>query len=363
MANNTQGNLALANDGAQGSPSFQRRPAGKVLAFKSPKENKNRQIIQKGAQLAGEVARFADKDNLGKKMDSISSFAAGKNNARPNAGQDQSNLTESRQTQPQPKNLTGSAADIKFVEKYEDTEEILFLAEELARMTGFEEVGDMAELIRDGLHNGTLSAQDLKNGDAGAIRRNLARGAGNFASDIAEGKGKKGAALNALIGKGTLDSASAAGLGGAVSAALQGEGAVGIAESAGSWYIIDFAIPSLITPWSPLALLYLDFHYIAAKFGSKLFRMPSLWQRVIIWTANIVYVIGIGIIILLLFFEVCNDPIYSRVIGTTTNTGYIGKAQGLIFGSGEICGAFSLANYAISKANSLSATSTPPTAQ
>jgi hypothetical protein len=352
---NRQSNLATADfvsEPSQPKP----KPDPKVVAFK-PKndyrikpDNNIGNVVQKSAQLGKEVANFAGRDKLAGKFGAVKDFATAQDPVK--------NPTEGnpvRDTEAQTSSLQGSPEDKKFIQKFLQGKEILDLAEEIAEMTGYEDVAEMLEMIEDGIYDGTLSAEDLKNGDAGAIRDRLATKMGNRVSKIAQGKGFGGKKINDKLGLGTVSAGAGAALGGAATAAFEGKGVVGIAQSATSWYVLWFAVGSLITPWSPLALLYLNFHYVASKWGSKglknWFSKPSLSQRVIIIGSDLVYLIAIPLLFLTFMSVGCNWPIINNRF-----TGYRLSVIGLYIG--EDCKHFDMSYFATG--TTVSPTSTPP---
>ncbi len=93
-----------------------------------------------------------------------------------------------------------------------------------------------------------------------------------------------------------------------------------------------------------MALIYLNIHYIASAFGSKWFRKPTLWQRITILVADVVYVFAVLLSIILLGVIVCNSSISSRVIAVTTQQGAWAKLTGAITGSSDICSPFTALN-------------------
>src|SRR3989344_3248581 len=143
---------------------------------------------------------------------------------------------------------------------------------------------DLADEFREGAH----SFKEGGTGHHGAGRKAASSFAGGQAQKFAEGKGLGRKALNKTKygGKvGKMSGGKSAALGGAVSGALQGEGVKDIAKSAASWYFVYAAFAAFyasiltLVGWV-LPFLYLNFHFVASKFGSKLFGEMSIAQKV-----------------------------------------------------------------------------------
>jgi len=74
----------------------------------------------------------------------------------------------------------------------------------------------------------------------------------------------------------------------------------GIKKIAGN-ALLDWAFGALFTVVGSVpALLYLDFHYVMSKFGSKIFSKMALWQEIILLIANFLAILIILIIILII---------------------------------------------------------------
>ena len=156
----------------------------------------------------------------------------------------------------------------------------------------FGDIGDIAEAVEGGT--------DLSG--PGGARRLGSNLAGRKAGNIAQKRG--------------LSGGKSAALGGALSGALQGEGVGGIAKGALSWYFLYIAFGALFTLIGSIpALLYLDFHYIMSKFGSKIFGEMFLWQKLVLLVANIVAFFVITLILAVII--VTSDPcLLADSIGT-----------------------------------------------
>ena len=173
----------------------------------------------------------------------------------------------------------------------------------LAKASGHKE-------LAEGLGELANASKEASEGGPEGLRKAGSNIAGKGAGVLAEG----------ALG---ISGGSGAALGGAVSSALQGEGLKGVAEGAISWYFLYIAFALLVDPitFYP-ALIYLDFHYLMSKFGSKLFGQLGLIQKLILLGANIlgiiVFILGVGMILYL----GCNYPVgsiggkyYGSVIG------------------------------------------------
>jgi len=153
--------------------------------------------------------------------------------------------------------------------------------------------GDLADAFGD---IGDIAGAGEEGADAGpgAVRRVGSNLAGSKAGKIAQKRG--------------LSGGKSAALGGALSGALQGEGVGGIAKGALSWYLLYIAFGALFTLVGSIpALLYLDFHYIMSKFGSKIFGEMFLWQKLVLLFANIMafFVIMIIVVFIVIMVEPC----------------------------------------------------------
>lgn len=168
------------------------------------------------------------------------------------------------------------------------------LAESTLRMSGrgdlanvFKDVGDIAEAGEGGDEDGASFSRKLGSNMAGTR-----------ASKIAQARG--------------LQRSKAAAVGGGLSSALQGENAVGIAKGAASWYLLDVAFGALLTLVGFIpALLYLNFHYIMSKFGSKLFGELFFLQKLMLLFANIFAFVVIMVIFLWIsiMIDAYTDPL------------------------------------------------------
>ena len=128
---------------------------------------------------------------------------------------------------------------------------------------------------------------------AGAARRVGSNYAGKKTSEFAKSKG--------------VSTGRSAAMGGALSSALQGEGATGIAKGAANWYLLAIAFGALFTVVGSLpALLYLNFHFVMSKFGSKIFGELFVWQKVTLLFANMIAFFLTGLITFI--FIVIADP-------------------------------------------------------
>ena len=219
-------------------------------------------------------------------------------------------------------------ADVKFARNAERIQKVLKVTEKVAQLTGQEDIAAMAAEL-----GGAAAAADGKKSGTGGniVGAQAARIARDFPNSstgklVNKGLGKLG--RNPLVSG--LSKGTSSVLGGAVAGAMQGEGSLGIAQNALSWYVVDIAVGSLLTPWSPVALIYLNFHYLASKFGSRWFRKPSLWQSLTILFANFAYIAGIILIFLLLMVTICNNPLY--------------KVASLFSGQAKVCQYFDATN-------------------
>jgi hypothetical protein len=195
-----------------------------------------------------------------------------------------------------------SEADSKFVRKLGYIDEMLVLGEEIAKLTGRE---DIAEILQE--LQGVIDPNELKGKNAKQIRATAANLAGNFAARTAMGKGKLGEkvakkGLNVSRGVGKF-------AGGAVAGAMQGEGAGGIAKAGISWWALDILFVNLLTPWSPLALLALNIYFILSKFGFSWTPDMTYVQKIYLLVANALYIFVIAIFLGLLVVIGCNYPI------------------------------------------------------
>lgn len=161
--------------------------------------------------------------------------------------------------------------------------------------------GNLADAFGD---IGDIAGAGEGGADAGpdAVRRVGSNLAGSKAGKIAQKRG--------------LSGGKSAALGGALSSALQGEGVGGIAKGALSWYLLYIAFGALFTLVGSIpALLYLNFHYIMSKFGSKIFGEMFLWQKLVLLFANIMAFFVIMIIVV--FIVIIADPcILADSVGT-----------------------------------------------
>ncbi len=188
------------------------------------------------------------------------------------------------------------------------------------RVQGSLESGKLGEFVRK---SGERVAKELEK-HPGLTRKFLSKhtgqalggaAAGAVASKVGEGTAKLGegaAKIGSGASKSTALKVGGAAAGGAIAGALEGEDLKGITQNAASWAAIDFA---LIDVWVPLqglmGLAYLDFHYAMSMTGSKWFRKPDLWQRIVIIAANFYHFGMILLFVLILLLTVCNNPVYS----------------------------------------------------
>lgn len=152
------------------------------------------------------------------------------------------------------------------------------------------------ELGESLLEGGQLSKEGtLPKGErAGALRKAGSNISGKVAGAAAKHKYKVGGGKAAAIG-------------GAVSSALKGEGVSGIAKGAVSWYLLYIAFGALVTVVGFIpGLIYLDFHYIMSKFGSKIFGEMSLWQKISLAFANVVGFMIVFVFLVIVPVAVCN---------------------------------------------------------
>ena len=162
---------------------------------------------------------------------------------------------------------------------------------------GYEDLADVAGDV------GELSGSALKHeeGEPGALRKGASNVVGSQAGKLANKKYG--------IGGG-----KAAALGGAVSGALKGEGVGGIAKTSVSWYLLYIAFGALFTiVGSVPALLYLDFHYVMSKLGSKLFGEMFLWQKIVLLGANLLAGIVLIVAVTIPLVAMCNVPVLSQI--------------------------------------------------
>lgn len=119
---------------------------------------------------------------------------------------------------------------------------------------------------------------------AGGMRKAGGNLAGSQAAKFAKRRGTSG-------GK-------AAGIGGAVAGAIQGGSAKDIAKSAASWYLLWLAFGALFTLVGSIpALIYLNFHFVMSKLGSKLFGEMTFLQKLGLLAADFIAIFLILIVI------------------------------------------------------------------
>ena len=203
--------------------------------------------------------------------------------------------------------------------------------------------GDLADIL--GAVGGISGAIGVEKDEiAEKLRRVESNIVGSEAARFAKGEGvirkgyeklaaKKGYKVPKKVGAG-----GAAAIGGAVSGLLQGEGVVGAGKNAISWYLKYAAFAALFTlvGFFP-GLIYLNFHYIASKFGSKIFGSFTLIEKVMYWTAN-----GIGLVLIILVFVIALTPFIALcnldgIAGAGTT---VAKWTGILPSS--VCDAFSI---------------------
>lgn len=230
------------------------------------------------------------------------------------------NALERMYNLPSPKEKKGKEVkdlkDKEFIEKLERAGHAARLAQLGAYAAGHPEVAEVLGDIGEVAHAGTLAEE----GKPGAFRKAGSNIAGSTAGRIAQKK----------YG---LGGGRAAALGGAVSGALQGEGVGGIAKTAASWYLLRAAFLALITLVGFIpALIYLDFHYIMSKLGSKLFGEMFFWQKIVLALVNMLAVVVVFLAITLLVaipVAACNTTVGKAVSTLTWIT---------TFGNVDICG-------------------------
>jgi|GEM_PF-3442143 len=223
--------------------------------------------------------------------------------------------------------LEGSEEDRTWVKRSLIVKRSLKIAEEIGRLTGREDLANIAQDLQNG-----LSWDDIKNlNDAGAIRNAASNLAGNYAA------GKAASGLGLSGGK-------SAAIGGAVAGLASGEGAGGIAKNALSWYVLYVAFGALFTLIGSIpALIYLDIHYIMSKMGVSWFASMTVKQRATLLVANIV-IVGLTALAVVSFMYIgCHYPFGKIGIGGVST--YKGSVMGLA-GYGSICESFEGGGFA-----------------
>ena len=254
-------------------------PAGKLKKTLDPKIRQAMEIGKGLSSLAGRNDLGAAVENYGNKASEIT--------GRIDSAIESDSVIGSAQD-----GLVGSKADMDWVAKLGYTEKILKVAEEIATLTGREDIAEIAQELR-----GVIDPNEL-NGikDAGALRNTASNLAGNYAAKKAEN-------LGGLAGN------KAAALGGAVSGALQGEGVGGIVKTGASWYVLYIAFGALFTLVGSIpALLYLNIHYLLSKMGVSWFATMNIKQKATLLLADIVIGGGLILIFIVLLFTGCNYP-------------------------------------------------------
>ncbi len=173
---------------------------------------------------------------------------------------------------------------------------------------------DLADEFREGAHG----FKEAGEGHNGAGRKAASNLAGGQAAKFAQGKGlaRKGLNKTKYGGKvGKMSGGRSAALGGAVSGALQGEGVKDIAKNAASWYFVYAAFAAFyasiltLVGWI-LPFLYLNFHFVASKMGSKLFGEMSLPQKLQLAAIDMLAVLLIVLLLVLFIgwplYLICN---------------------------------------------------------
>lgn len=122
----------------------------------------------------------------------------------------------------------------------------------------------------------------------------------NLASNLAGRQASK------IAGRRGAGGGKAAAIGGAVAGALQGEGVTDIGKTSFSWYRLWVAFVALFTLVGSIpALLYLDFHYIMSKGGSKWFSEMFIWQKIVLALANLLFLFVLIIALALISVIYC----------------------------------------------------------
>src|SRR5258708_4905624 len=209
-------------------------------------------------------------------------------------------------------------ASLKQQQRRQRLQKAARLGENFAKKSGNEE---FAGLLNEG---GNLAGSGgLANTDAADKYGKKFAG---YAINSAKVRAAKQAAAGQSAGKfaekaASLGAGSEAALAGAVAGALRGEGVGGVAKSAWSTFILWFAfgfltldiilsptIVSLIP--AAIALLYLDFHWIMSKFGSKIFGRMNLFQQIALLFANLIVAIIPLVFIVIIYsgyWAACSD--------------------------------------------------------
>lgn len=108
---------------------------------------------------------------------------------------------------------------------------------------------------------------------------------------------------------------------GAVVGALEGEGIGGVAETLVSQRLLWVAFVALFTLVGSIpALLYLDFHYIMSKGGSKWFSEMFIWQKIVLALANFLFLFVLIIALALISVIYCLNPLNINNCGWQTFT-------------------------------------------
>ena len=177
------------------------------------------------------------------------------------------------------------------------------------RMSGLARAGQAAAALGGGIAR--LAGQK---GLADALGN-----AGQAGNDLAK---TGGALARAGARKGGLSSGAGAALGGGVQAAFQGEGVKGIAESATSAWVVNAVFVILIASsftlvgWV-LPLMYLNFHFVMSKLGSKIFREMTFLQKIGLAAADLTVLFLLAILILVPVVVICM-PQVSTVVWLTS---------------------------------------------
>lgn len=117
---------------------------------------------------------------------------------------------------------------------------------------------------------------------------------------------------------------------GTVAGALRGRGVGGVAETMVSQRLLWVAFGALFTLIGSIpALLYLDFHYIMSKMGSKWFLEMFVWQKIVLAVANLLFLFALIIALALI------SVIYCAINPTCLlkNTGGIWEGLKIIVGA------------------------------
>ena len=186
---------------------------------------------------------------------------------------------------------------------------------DVARLAGYDDLADILDEGAEvsGQHHGDSLAGRAVTNKLGAKAAGYGRNAANKWG--AEQTGKA-ALAGEKVGKAAdvaskMGGGSEAAMAGAIAGALRGEGVGGVAKSAWSTWVLWFAFgflglsvifsPTIITIFTAaIALIYLDFHWLMSKLGSKVFGRMNVPQQVTLYFANLV-VVAIPFIFITLF--------------------------------------------------------------